>query len=84
MSERQFKPGDVVRLKSGSHLMTVSKFEPSNSYVGVYWASDNSINGSYPAAILEEADAASGSSGLPSFSDTIRKANAAVREDRNE
>jgi uncharacterized protein YodC (DUF2158 family) len=51
MPEEQFKPGDVVRLKSGGRPMTVSKCEGDD--VTCVWE-ENGVNGTatYPAVVV--------------------------------
>lgn len=55
-----FQLGDVVRLKSGSPLMTVERVEGSgdSAMIGVLWfdGKQEPHSGSYPAATLEKVD----------------------------
>jgi len=36
MTEQEFKPGDIVKLKSGSLLMTVEEVEPDGTVIAVW------------------------------------------------
>lgn len=50
---QQFKVGDVVQLKSGSPLMTVSEIEESNKFFCVWFSGDERKGGSFNAQVLK-------------------------------
>lgn len=61
MSEKKFKVGDIVVLKSGSQRMMVSRFTEveGNTYCHCDWSDGKqSLSEDYPEAVLEYAEEA--------------------------
>lgn len=52
-SEREFKEGDVVRLKSGGPAMTIESIAPEGNHVCVWFLGKESLRGSFSKASLK-------------------------------
>lgn len=57
--KEEFKPGELVRLKSGGAVMTVNEYRPQTSKYSVWWMNEQaSLHTAYfPAAVLKRVKA---------------------------
>jgi len=67
-----FKPGDVVRLKSGGPAMTITGKAPrTGGWVVVWFSGDKTQTDAFPNDLLEPASG-SGASGFVRFAPIVR------------